>query len=530
MEVTLTPRRLLDRAEELYGERVGVVCGGERITYRAFAARVNRLSHALEGLGVPPGGVVAFLTLNCHRLLEAYFGVVQAGRILLPLNVRLAPEELAFILEEAEPAVLFVGPELISLAQAVLARSAHRPPAIFCGDGPGPRELGWPAYETLLAEASPDRCDVDVSDDDVAELFYTSGSTARPKGVMLTHRNLYLHALTVMTALPVDDGCVWLHTLPLFHVNGWGSPHSVTAAGGRHVILPRFDAARVLELVEREGVTHMNLVPAMAIALLNEPSRAERRCHTLRRVCIGGAPSSPGLIRQMEEAFRCEVTAGYGLSETSPVLTVSGLKGDMADRLTADERYAVLARAGLPVVGVHLRVVDEAMRDVPRDGRTPGEVVVRGDVVMKGYWKRPAETAEAFAGGWFHTGDVATWDHEGYLDIVDRKKDIIISGGENISSVEVENAIYGHPAVLECAVVSRPDERWGEVPHAFVVVKAGAQLTAEELQEHLRARIAHFKVPKHVEFVTELPKTGTGKVHKALLRERLWAGHSRRVG
>jgi fatty-acyl-CoA synthase len=530
MEMPLVPRRFLDRAESVRGDGVGVVCGPRRFTYAEFGQRCNRLSHAIADLGAPRGATVAYLGLNCHRLLEAYYGVVQAGYVLLPLNVRLSVQELAFILDDAEVEVLLVGQLLAPLAAGLLKASGRPLRVVLCADGPDESGTGWADYEALLAAASPERPSGSPADGDVAEIFYTSGTTGRPKGVMLTHRNLFMHGVTCLSAQGVSQETVWLHTLPLFHVNGWGSPHFVTAVGGRHVVMPRFDAAAALALIQAEGVTHMNLVPAMGAALLMQPALASSPPATMQRIMLGGAPVPPPLIGRLEAAFGCRVQAGYGLTETCPVLTLSEVRSEDAARLGQEERLAILARAGTPLVGVDVRVVDDQMRDVPRDGRTTGEVVARGDMVMKGYWKHPEETAEAFAGGWFHTGDVATWDAGGAIDIVDRKKDIIISGGENVASVEIELCLAAHPAVLEAAVVAQPDERWGEVPHAFVALKPGTSATADELREHVRSRLAGFKVPAVIDFLPELPKTGTGKVLKTQLREPLWKGRGRRVG
>jgi fatty-acyl-CoA synthase len=375
--------------------------------------------------------------------------------------------------------------------------------------------LGW--YEDLLAAASGEPPAEEPLEDDLAELFYTSGTTAKPKGVMLSHRNLYAHAFSVLTAVPIDDACVQIHTLPLFHVNGWGTPHTVTAVGGRHIVLPRFDAGRVLALIARERVTHMFLVPTMAISLLEHPWLEGTDRFSLRRILVGGAAAAPSLIGRLERAFACTVTAAYGMTEASPFLTVSGLKAGLAGRVSEEERLRRLAMTGLPVPGAEIRVVDWEMRPVAHDGASVGELVARGDMVMEGYLGRPAETAEALRDGWLHTGDLAVWDAEGYIQIVDRSKDIIISGGENVSSIEVEAVLAAHPDVVECAVVARPDPRWGEVPVAYVVARL-PHADAADIIAFARQRLAHFKVPRHVRVVAELPKTGSGKIQKRILR------------
>jgi fatty-acyl-CoA synthase len=347
-----------------------------------------------------------------------------------------------------------------------------------------------------------------------AELFYTSGTTGEPKGVVLTHRNLYLHAVHSALTNGLSGADVVLHTIPLFHVNGWGTPHYVTGLGGVHVLLPRFDTAEVLRLVEAEGVTRLFLVPTMTRLLLDEPSLATRDLSSLRQVSIGGAPAGPELLAEVEERLRCECICGYGLTESSPTLTRS------LDKPGEPKSATRRATTGLPIVGVDVRVFGPGDVEVPWDGRTPGEVCVRSNHVMAGYWGRPQETAEALRDGWLRTGDVATVAPDGYLTIVDRLKDVIVSGGENIASVEVEKVLAAHPAVAEVAVVGVRDERWGEVPKAWVALRPGHEATPEELTEWVRARLARFKAPKSVAFLPELPKLGTGKIAKADLKRR----------
>jgi fatty-acyl-CoA synthase len=397
-------------------------------------------------------------------------------------------------------------------------------------DGPGgPADSG---YEDLLAGGRMARPDIMQFDEAApAELFYTSGSTGHPKGVLLSHRTLYLHAMSVLAAEPHhDDTAVELHTIPLFHANAWGRPHVATMMGQTQVMVRRFDSAAVLCTIQEERATGMSLVPTMAAALLQCPDLGRYDVSTLREIYIGGAASSPELIERMEKAFGCTVMAGYGMTETSPVVTSGRPKGTVTYADAAD-RARRQAMAGWPLPGIEIRVVDPHGNDIPRDMQTVGEVVVRGDNVMDGYYNDPeASAAVMSAGGWLHTGDMAAWDEDGYIQIVDRKKDIIISGGENISSIEVERAIAAHPAVLECAVVAAPDARWGEVPAAFVVLKPGQRLTREELQEFLTQHLARFKMPREVRFLeTPLPKTGTGKIFKRELREQFWKSMARRV-
>jgi fatty-acyl-CoA synthase len=518
MNIPLTPLRCLRYAEEQFKRNVAVVCGDKRFTYGQFAERAARLGGGLRAMGVETGDRVAFLSSNCHRLLEAYYGVLEAGAVLLPLNIRLAPKELAYILNDAEAKVVFFESQFLPVVEAF--REATPSVASFVLLDAEPR-AGWVAdrnYEGLLAGAEMYCRDVmEVDENAAAELFYTSGTSANPKGVILTHRNIYLHALNTTITLRIPGDTVNLHTIPLFHANGWGSAHTVTLAGGKHVMIHQFIPAEVFRLVERERVQECFLVPTMAAALLNSPDRDKFDLSSLRRVVIGGAASSPTLVREVEEELGCTCISGYGLTETSPVLTFSSIKTGLPS--TVSERHVRQAMAGFAIPGGEVRVVDAEGTDVPRDGKTSGHVVARGDGVMEGYWRQPEETDLAFRGGWFHTGDLATIDDDGYVLIVDREKDIIISGGENISSLELERTITSHPGVYEVAVIAVPHEQWGEVPKACVVLKPGQMVTEAELLELCRSCLARYKCPKSIEFVEGLPKTGTGKILKRELRK-----------
>ena len=529
MLLPLTPVRLKRHGAQVFGHKVGVVCEDRRFTYREFNERADRLSEALLRLGITRGDRVAYLSFNCHRLLEGYYGVPQIGAILLPLNIRLGPEELTYILNDAGPRLLFFDPEFIPMLEAMRphAKSVERFVALR---GAQPAWAHPHSYDGLLAAAEPREIDYrGIDENSVAELFYTSGTTAHPKGVMLTHRNLYLHAFYVTTALRCDDAYVHLYTVPLFHVNSWGAPHTVTIAGGRHVMIRKFDPQTVLQLVHQERVTRLQMVPAMAIAMINHPDFAKYDLSSVKEVMLGGAPANTALIRELEQKIpSCVAKGGYGLTETSPVITLAHMK----EHLAADPEELKLRRkatAGYPIAGTEIRVVDFKGRDIQHDGQQVGEVIVRSDIVMAGYWNQPQDTARAVREDWFHTGDLATVDEEGYILIVDRAKDMILSGGENIASAEIERVIYQHPAVLECAVIAVPDDQWGEVPKALVSLKAGEAATEAEILTHCRAHLAGFKVPKSVEFLETLPKGGTGKVLKKVLREKYWAGRERRV-
>jgi fatty-acyl-CoA synthase len=523
MNLPLTPIRFLRYAEQQYPKAEAVVCGKERLTYAQFAGRVARLAGALREAGAQRGDRVAFLSGNCHRLLEAYYGVVEAGAVLLPLNIRLAAQELAYILNDSGATTLFLQSHYLGLVDSFrkdlrTIKSFH-----LLDAAPQASWLSPDNYDALLSRAAPFRAEfTDIDENALAELFYTSGTSANPKGVMLTHRNVYLHALHTAVGHHTEAGSVELHTIPLFHANGWGVAHFLTLLGGKHVMVPRFDPPEIFRLIQQERANFCSLVPAMATALVNCPELTKYDLSSLKRVTIGGAASSPTLVREVEEHLGCECFSGYGLTETAPVLSIAPMKAGL--NWQGEQRYVGRASTGYAIPGTELRVVDENQNDVPRDGRSVGEVIARSDGVMLGYWQQPQATAEALRGGWFHTGDMATWNEDGYLLIVDRKKDIIVSGGENISSLEVEKALLAHPAVLELGVIPVPDRTWGEVPKALVVVKPGESVTEAELIEFCRARLAHYKCPRSVEFVDSLPRTATGKVLKRELRKKYWQG------
>ena len=499
MKLPLTPLEFLTRAERLFSAVEGVVEGNRRFTYGQFVDRAHALAALLQERGVQPGDRVGFLCPNVSELLEAYFGVLLAGSVLVPLNIRLSSHEVEGIVADCGPAALFVHPSLAHLAEGTPLDEAH---AAEINSRLGVR-----------VEAPT------VDEDEVCELFYTSGTTGgRPKGAMLTHRNLATHAIDSALTLGLNHRDVVLHTIPLFHVNGWGTPHYVTALGAKHVMLERFDAAEVLRLIEVEGVTRLSLVPTMVRSLLLCDDIRTRDLSSLVQVTVGGAPPGAALLGRLEDALGCETICGYGLTEAAPQVT-KAVTLRIHDGLPLADQRARRATTGLPNIGVDVRVLDEDDNEVPWDGATTGEVCVRSNHVMSGYWNQPEATAAALRDGWLRTGDLATVDGEGYVMIVDRKKDLIISGGENVSSVEVEECLCDHPSVLEAAVVGMADERWGEVPRAFVALRPGAEpVTPEELIDFVRERLAHFKAPKRVDVLDELPKGGTGKIMKAQLR------------
>jgi fatty-acyl-CoA synthase len=460
-------------------------------------------------------------------LLEAYYAVPQINAVLNPINIRLSQEEIEYIINHAGARVLC----FLDGFMPMVERMRDNLPGIRNYVVMEPDQLpGWAMdYEELLDAASPQaEIDLDVIDENsIVELFYTSGTTGSPKGVSITNRSLYLHTLMAIAGLHISDADTMLHVVPLFHVNGWGTPHFLTAVGGKHVMLREIDYGNLLRLVEIEKVTRILGVPTIFNSLVNHPDIDRYDLSSLRQCIIGGAPSPPSLIDALEEKIGCTAIVGYGLTETTPLLTIAQPKSHL--QLDEPGRRAVQVKTGLPVVGTRLRVVDQDGREVPADGKTMGEIVVRGNTVMDGYLNDQEATDNVIVDGWFHTGDVAVVDEEAYITIVDRIKDIIISGGENISSVEVEKVIQNHPAVFETVVIGVPDEKWGEVPRALVVLNSGAQVSEDELKTYIRAHLAGFKVPKKIEFRPELLKGGTGKIQKRELREPYWAELKRRI-
>jgi acyl-CoA synthetase (AMP-forming)/AMP-acid ligase II len=525
--IPLTPLRFLHTAVDVFGGKTGIVSGDRQFTYAQFGERCERLATALPKFGIAPEDRVAYLSFNNHQLLEGYYGVVQARGIVMPLNVRLSEAELSTILNHSGAKMLLLENDFAPMVAKLRKNCPEVKTWVTLNEEVPDADL---TYENLLSQGHPERADICSYDEmAVAELFYTSGSMGTPKGVTLAHRTLYLHALDVSCMYKDIATAVDLHTIPLFHANGWGRPQCSTMYGIKQVMVRRFDPAFVCRLIQEHKATDMCVVPTMANALLNAPDLGQWDLSSLRRVVIGGAASSPELVDRVEKALPgCECIAGYGMTETSPAITVSRPKGLKYG--SDEERLRRQAMAGWPITGVAVRVVDPEMRDVPRDMTTIGEIVVMSDHVMDGYYKDPAGTRAVMTGNWFHTGDMAVWDEESYIQIVDRKKEIIISGGENISSLEVERAIFAHPAVFECAVVAAPSDQWGEVPAAIVVLKPGASLTETDLLKFLGERLGKFKLPRVVEFSTEqLPKTGTGKIRKMGLKEKFWAGKEKRV-
>jgi len=527
MFVPLSVLEFRDRAATFFGDKVGVVDGEAQFTYRAFATRTHRLANALVELGVEPGDRVSFITFNTHHLLEAYYGVIEAGAVLNPINIRLAPHEIAYILDHAASRVVFFHADFAALVEEIGPHLARKPTFVVLDGEPG--GIAEHEYEALLASGSPDPLHPDIDENAVAELFYTSGTTGLPKGVAMTHRQLYLHSLAAQIGLAFTEDDVVLHVVPLFHVNGWGTPHFLTMIGGRHVILRRFDPTALMGLVERHRVTRLLAVPAIFNAVLNSRERSRFDLSSLRQLIIGGSPASADLVRALESEIGTQAIVGYGLTETSPIVTLAQPRRVLTDAEPAERRQERQAMTGWALPGVRVRVMDAEGTDVRPDGEQIGEIVVRGNTVMDGYYHDPEATEATIRNGWLHTGDMATIDEAGYVLIKGRSKDIIISAGENISSVEIEVALGAHPAVLESAVVAAPDDKRGEVPIAIVVLKPDASVTPKELRAFCRERLAAHKVPREIHLRDSLPNGGTGKILKAELREPFWVGLDARV-
>ncbi|MFC1579782.1 fatty acid--CoA ligase [Thermodesulfobacteriota bacterium] len=528
MFVNFTQRYFLRRAVKLYGNKTGVVDGSLKLTYREFDERVNRLSNALLDMGVRPGDRVAIIEANSHYLLEALYGIISMGAVIVTINIRLFPREILHILNDCEAKVLIFHEEYLPLVDELKDQLRHIKEFLVIPVG---KEPPWGAnYDRTIEQASSSApIEPEVDENALAQLFYTSGTTGNPKGVMLSQRHIYGNAMAGIISTRFTDADNFLHLIPMFHVNGWGTPQAVTCMGGCHVMLRQFDPEAIFRLIAQERVTKFFAVATMMNILMNHESINKYDLGSLEMILLGGAPAAPSVIKEAERVFDCDCHAGYGMTEAGPILTASLPKAHLAGQ-TEEERLQRLAKPGLEAVGVELRVIGDDGREIAMDGQEIGEIVVHSNNIMLGYWNLPEETEKAFTeDGWFRTGDMATIDPEGYISIVDRKKDVIISGGENIASIEVERAILAHSSVLEAAVIGVPDEKWGEVPKAVIVLKSGETVTEKELVQHCREHLSRFKVPKSFDFVESLPKSGTAKILKRELREKYWEGLDKRV-
>jgi fatty-acyl-CoA synthase len=514
METPLSPLEFARRTRRLHADREAVVDGELRLSYRQFFDRCDRWSAALQGLGVSQSDRVATIAPNTHAQLESFYAVPQIGAVLVPVNYRLTPDDFTYILNHSGSSVVCAHGDYLDALDGIrdqLPQVRH-----FVSFG-GARD-GWVDYEAAVAAAAPEPDRPEIDERDLLTINYTSGTTARPKGVMITHRNAAMNTIGTLLHLPIGVAERYLWTLPMFHANGWTYTWTVTAAGGVHICLPKVEPAAVFRLIREEKVSWLSAAPTVLISLANASPEVRGEVRAGVHVVTAGAPPAAATIERMEKEFGWEVTHVYGLTETAPFITVCAPLPEH-EALTPADRAVVKARQGVELLtSGELRVVAPDGTEVPADGQAIGEIVVRGNVVMSGYYHDPEATGRVMGDGWFHTGDAAVVHPDGYAEIRDRIKDVIISGGENISSVEVEGVLLRHPAVAEAAIVGLPHEKWGEAPHAFVVLRDGEQTSEDELIAFCRDRLAHFKAPQGVTFVGELPKTATGKIQKYVLR------------
>jgi fatty-acyl-CoA synthase len=527
----LTPQSFLDRSAYVFREKTAIVYGDQRITYPEFAARVNCLANALRSWGLQRLERVAFLCPNIPPMLEAHFGVPLSGGVLVSINTRLNADEIVYILNHSESRLLFVDSELATLIAGRESELTTVQTIVTIideqADAPGTKLTG-PTYEGFLTGGQPNPVESWLEDEnDTISINYTSGTTGHPKGVMYTHRGAYLNALGEGLELGLDSQSNYLWTLPMFHCNGWCFTWGVVAVGATHVCLRKFDPATTIQLIMGAEISHFCGAPTVLIMLVNDPAIKTLQLKRPLHIATAAAPPSPTILQTME-SLGAKISHLYGLTETYGPHTICEWQTQW-DALPAEQRARIKSRQGVAYIhAVELRVVDEEMNDVPADAETMGEVVMRGNNVMKGYFKNAEATAQAFRGGWFHSGDLGVMHPDGYIELRDRAKDIIISGGENISTIEIERAIYKHPDVLEVAVIGIPHEKWGEAPKAFVTLKPGAEVTEETMLDFCREHLARFKCPKAIEF-GGLPKTSTGKIQKFKLRDKEWAGFERRI-
>ncbi len=519
METPLSPLDFARRTRRLHVDREAVVDGDLRLSYRQFFDRCDRWSSALQALGVAQSDRVATIAPNTHAQLESFYAVPQLGAVLVPINYRLTAEDFTYIVNHSGAIVVCVASEYLAAVDGVRDRMPQvRHFVAFEGADQGGAD-GWIDYEAAIAAADPGFARPEIGERDLLSINYTSGTTARPKGVMITHRNAAINTIGTLLHLPIGVGQRYLWTLPMFHANGWTYTWTVTAAAGTHVCLRKVDPATIFGLIRDEHVSWLCAAPTVLITMASAPPAVRGEVPAGVSVVTAGAPPAAATIERLEGEFGWEVTQVYGLTETAPFITVCAPLPEH-EGMPLSDRAVIKARTGVELLtSGELRVVDPEGDEVPADGQTVGEIVVRGNVVMEGYYHDPEATQRAMGDGWFHTGDAAVVHPDGYVEIRDRLKDVIISGGENISSIEVEGVLLRHPAVQEAAIVGLPDERWGETPHAFVVLREGASATGDDLIAFAREHLAHFKAPRGITFVAELPKTATGKIQKFVLRK-----------
>ncbi len=519
----------LTKAIKLFPEKHAIVCGEKRWTYQEFGDRINRLSHSLKVFGIGKDDKVAILHPNCHTFLEAYYAIPQIGAISVPINYRLSPREIAFILQDSESKILIADSMFKDQVGAIRGEIRGIEKILWTGKGKGSEGHGDLNYEKVLGQADFKTFpEPSINGEDIAQIYYTSGTTGRPKGVMLSHKNVATHALGTIAEIHLTDQDVWIHVAPLFHLADAWATWAVTWVGGTHVLVREFDAKVVLEAIQKEKVTLTNLIPTMLNLMVNHPDVGKFDYSSLRVLLSGGAPIAPEVVRKIVETFKCDYIQTYGMTETSPYLTLSILK-DHLKKLSNEDQLRFKSKTGREFIGVELKVINDQGKEVKKDEKEVGEIIVKGDIVTKGYWKLPEETKKSIKDGWLYTGDMAVIDEEGYVTIVDRKKDMILTGGENVYSTEVENVLYMHPAILECAVVGVPDQKWGETVKGIVVLKSGQKATEQDIIQFCKEKMTHYKAPKSIDFIETLPRTGSGKIHKKGLRDKYWEGYEKKV-
>jgi acyl-CoA synthetase (AMP-forming)/AMP-acid ligase II len=526
---------ILKKAVQLWPNKEAIVCGELRFTYKEFKDRVNRLSCILSGSGLSPGSRIAILHENCHVFLESYFAVADADLVLVPINSGLSAKELRFILNDSGARILIANMGLMKKVRLAILDASDQIEldtilwtnfdVSECQSINNIKNLN---YEKEMAQIENYDLIRSEFNSKLAQIYYTSGTTGKPKGVMLTHDNVVTHAIGTIAELQLTESDVWAHIAPLYHLADAWATFAITMVGGKHVLVENFKPSLVLKTIRDEGMTISNLIPTMLNILVNEPNILKKDFPKIRCILSGGAPIAPELVRKIIEVFKCEYIQTYGMTETSPYLTMSILK-DHLKELPEDEKFRYVSRTGRAFITIELKLVDESGHDVRPNDKDVGEIWVKGPTITPGYWNDTEETETAFCDGWLKTGDLAVIDSEGYVNIVDRKKDMILTGGENVYSTEVEHVLYEHPGILEATVVGIPDDKWGEAVNAVVVLKEGIDVNEAEVIEFCKVRLTHYKVPKSVDFVSYLPKTGSGKINKKVIRDKYWVGYKKRV-
>lgn len=523
MKAQLLLTDFLDRAVSLYGDKVAIIDEERVLTYAEWNKRIQQLSHGFTSLGIQKGDRIAYLAPNTLEMSEGFFGVLQTGAIMVPLNTRLVPKDYEYILNHSESKILVVDRELLPLIEPIREQLTSVQHILVHGQCKNENAtIGYDAW--LSSFPSQPFLRPDIKEDNICSLLYTSGTTGRPKGVMLSQRNNYLHALYAQHHLRVTDQDVMLYVVPLFHANGWGGIFYYTANGSTQIMLRKVDPQSILTKIQQYNVSIIHMAPTVLNSVLETIDQTKSRMKQKLRIIVAGSAPPLAFVKRVEQDLGWEFIQVYGMTELSPFVTISYIRQQYQD-WDESQKYRTKAKAGVSMIGCNVQVVKSDGTQVARDGVEIGEVIVKGHSVMQGYWRNEEATKDTIRNGWLYTSDMAVVDKYGQIDIVDRKKDVIISGGENISSIEVEGVFYDHPDVIECAVIAIPSEKWGESPHAVIVLRPGAKITEEELIQYSRSRLAHFKCPKSISFTDELPKTGSGKIQKVELRKEFWQGN-----